>query len=35
MMNDLQYSLVDNVLHADDFLRLRKEVNFYSRTHCA
>ena len=32
MMNDLQYSLVDNVLHADDFLRLRKEVNFYSRT---
>ena len=31
-MNDFKYDLVDNVLHADDFLRLRKEVNFTLKT---
>ena len=31
-MNDFKYDLVDNVLHADDFLCLRKEVNFTLKT---
>ena len=31
-MNDFKYDLVDNVFHADDFLRLRKEVNFTLKT---
>ena len=31
-MNDFKYILLDNVLHADDFLRLRNEVNFTLKT---
>lgn len=31
-MNEFQYELVDNVLQAEDFLRLRKEVNFSVKT---